>query len=303
MSGFVFIITFIWLPETFAPVLLQWKASGIRKATGDEQYLAPIELRREAFLVRLRANFYRGWIMGTREYIVVALGAWLVMVYIVQYGFLNGFSLIFSDTYGLGPGLTGTCFLALAVGILLNTALSPVWAIMHRKRDKLWKQQHGDGEELPPEFRLIPAMLVAITFPISIFWLGWTNYASISVWSGLGAVALFGFSWAGIYIAVYQYILDVYGIYAGSALAMITFGRYMAAGGIVIVSHPLWDSLGTHWSCTLFGGLAVLTAPAPFVLYKYGEKVRSTSRFAGKSMNMDGAQNESQEEKVPGTAV
>lgn len=52
-------------------------------------------------------------------------------------------------------------------------------------------------------------LLSLISFTLTILDSGWTNYASISPWSDLGALCLFGIAWAGIYVTVYQYILDV----------------------------------------------------------------------------------------------
>lgn len=82
------------------------------------------------------------------------------------------------------------------------------------------------GTDLPdPEYRLWSALLAAPAFPIALLWAGWTNNSSISYWSDLCALVLRGFSWAGVYVAVYHYLLDTYGIYAGSALSVITCWR------------------------------------------------------------------------------
>jgi hypothetical protein len=41
-----------------------------------------------------------------------------------------------------------------------------------------------------------------------------------------------------IFISSYQYIIDSYEMYAASALASLTFIRYVAAGGMVEVGIP-----------------------------------------------------------------
>jgi len=90
-------------------------------------------------------------------------------------------------------------------------------------------------------------------------------------------------SWIGIYVFIYANVLDVYEIYAASALATPTFARFIFAGGMSIASMPLWTNLGTYWACMLLGCFASLMAPVPFVFYKWGPILR------------DGAQSESQE--------
>lgn len=238
--------------------------------------MAEIELQR-SMRTRLGMNFHRLFIMATREYIVILLGCWITLLYICIYGFLEGLGFIFGGTYGFKTGLTGTSFAALAVGVFLNTALALFFDKQHRRATLASREKN---QTLAPEYRLVPGELVALTLPASIFWLGWSNYHSVSPWSGLGAVALFGFSWAGIYVSIYQYIFDVYGIYAGSALSILAFMRYIGGGSVQIFSRSMWSGLGTHWTCTLLGCLALLLAPVPFFFRYQGYRVRNVSRFA-----------------------
>lgn len=92
--------------------------------------------------------------------------------------------------------------------------------------------------KLPPEKRLWFAMFGAPAIPISLFWMGWTNYSSISYWSDLAASVLFGYGILCIFISTYQYIIDSYELYAASALASLTLIRYVAAGGMAVVGVP-----------------------------------------------------------------
>ncbi|SZE99620.1 unnamed protein product [Blumeria hordei] len=280
MSGTTLILTIACLPETFTPVILKWKAIKLRRATGDNKYMASIETQK-SFKELLKANLYRAVIMTTREYIVIFLGLWLVVVYIVVFGFLSGMDFLFAKTHAFSSGMVGTSFVAIAFGVIINTGLSTFYARQYKKRSERWVREKGASTQLPPEYRMIPSFPVAFGLPVSLFWLGWTNYPNISPWSGLGAIALFGFSWAGIYVCVFHYIFDTYSIYAGSALASITFVRYMFAGSIQIVSIDMWETLGTQWTCTLLGGIASLLVPIPFILWVWGERIRKISKFAG----------------------
>lgn len=42
----------------------------------------------------------------------------------------------------------------------------------------------------------------------------------------------------------------------------------------------MFDGIGINWGMTLLGCVAALFIPMPFVLYKYGKKIRATSKFA-----------------------
>ncbi|KJX95151.1 MFS general substrate transporter like protein [Zymoseptoria brevis] len=294
VSGLSFITTSLFLPETFEPIILSWRARHLRKLTGCERFQAEIEID-ASIGGRLKTAILRAVHMLTREPIVILLGSWLALSYLVIYCFLQGFTFIFGKTYGFSRGLIGTSFIAIAVGALLWYATMPYYYRLYKSKvgkihegisgskDKAtFLAANSPGVDLPdPEYRLWLALLAAPAFPISLFWLGWTSYASISPWSNLGAVVLLGFSWAGVYVTVYQYILDTYGTYAGSALAIITNWRYLVSGAINLVARPMYSKLGVNWTMTMVGSLATIQMFLPVVFYFYGSRIRKRSSFAG----------------------
>ena len=85
-----------------------------------------------------------------------------------------------------------------------------------------------------------------------------------------------------LYTSNYGYIVDSYGINAGSALSAITMLRYLIAGGMAMGTRPLFtvSGFGVPWTMTVLGGVAVVLAPAPFVFWKMGPRLRGRSRFA-----------------------
>lgn len=117
---------------------------------------------------------------------------YLTVIYIVLFGFLDGFNYVFEETYNLSQGITGLCFLPIIIGLFGASALTPLiykWA----KRD-MEKIKEKGGDRLPPEFRLWFSMLGgAFAIPISLFWMGWTARPDISIWSPLASGALFGY--------------------------------------------------------------------------------------------------------------
>lgn len=233
-SGVILVSVILFQPETYAPVLLSWKAAHLRKITGDDRYVAEIEIRADPFFTRLLHALYRPFVITAREPIVVLFALYLTVVYIILFTFLDGYDYIYGDTYGFSEGLTGLAFIGIAIGLCFASLWIP---LIHRwaKRD-LIKVKKAGGSKLPPEKRLWFAMFGAPAIPISLFWMGWTNYTSISYWSGLVASVVFGYGILCIFISSYQYIIDAYELYAASALASLTFIRYVAAGGMTIVS-------------------------------------------------------------------
>lgn len=203
------------------------------------------------------------------------LGCYLILLYSILFTFLSGFDYIFKRTYGMSTGQTGSCFGAIAAGATIATFAAPGLYRLARQ-----KTIYRPGATLPPEFRLWPAIIASPFLPISLFWLGWTNYPTISMWSGLSACGLFGLVLIFIYISSYEYIIDSYGKHAASALASITMVRYLVAGGMVMVSRPMYEGIGVHWTMTTLGCASVLLVPMPLLFKSYGAQLRRRSRYA-----------------------
>lgn len=261
-------MAFFFLPETYLPVLLDWKAESLRRVTGDPRYKShhadsPSFLHAMKTTLPLPLRFF--W----HEPVVAVLGAYLVLIYILLFTFQSGFEFIFRDVYGLAPGLEGSCFGAVAAGVTFFTLLAPALYAAARRC--------GISE---PEHRLWPAIVAAPILPISLFWLGWTDYARISIWAGLGACFVFGVVLIAIYVSSYEYIIDSYGERSSIALASITMVRYLVAGGMVVAARPMYEGIGVHWAMTLLGGVASLLAAAPLVFWWFGPKLRKRSEYA-----------------------
>jgi hypothetical protein len=56
--------------------------------------------------------------------------------------------------------------------------------------------------------------------------------------------------------------------------------RYLVAGGMVMAARPMYDSIGVHWTMTILGCVAAVVTPAPYVLFRYGQKLRDKSGYA-----------------------
>ncbi|KAI6708925.1 hypothetical protein JHW43_008532 [Diplocarpon mali] len=267
ISAAILTLVVLFQPETFAPILLKWKASHLRTITGDDRYVAEVEIRADPFWRRLTRALYRPFLLTAREPIVILFALYLTVVYIILFTFLDGYAYIFGETYGFSEGIAGLAFLGIAVGLCLASLWIPLihkWA----KRDLAALQEaRGPNATLPPEKRLWFAMFGAPAVPISLFWMGWTNYPSISYWSGLVASVLFGYGILCIFISSYQYIIDSYEMYAASALASLTLIRF-------------YENLGVQYTLTILACISALMVPVPYAFYCYGPKIRSWSKYA-----------------------
>ncbi|KAL4901483.1 hypothetical protein BDW74DRAFT_181774 [Aspergillus multicolor] len=275
-GGTVLALVLLFQPETYGNLILHWKASILRKETGDERYRAPMEMKQEGLGKRLKISVSRPFTMFYSEPIIILVSLYMTVVWIILFTFLEGYTYMFGQTYGLLRGLTSICWAGVLVGVLLVGFVVPVVY-------KWTKQAHERAKPAPlaPEMRLWYAMLGgAPAVPVSLFWMGWTSRASISIWSPLVASALFGYGITTIFIVSYMFLIDTYATYAVSALGFLVFTRYVAAGGMTVAGGPIYRALGVPYTLTILGSVSALLALLPYLLYIFGPKIRKRSKYA-----------------------
>ncbi|KAI2849559.1 hypothetical protein CBS11852_1562 [Aspergillus niger] len=275
MGGVVMALVLLFQPETYGNLVLYWKASILRKETGDERYRAPMEISQKGLGQRLKISVYRPFAMFYSELIIILMSLYLTIIYIVLFTFLEGYAYIFGDTYGLSEGLTNLCWAGMLVGTLLVSGVVPVvysWTAKAYARDKF---------TIAPEMRLWYTMLGgAVAVPISLFWMGWTSNPKISIWSPLIASVLFGYGITTIFIVAYMYLIDSYDTYSASALGFLVFTRYVVAGGVTVAGGPIYEALGVQYTLTILGSISAVMALVPYLLYFYGPMIRKKSKYA-----------------------
>ncbi|KAL8671960.1 MAG: hypothetical protein Q9168_003556 [Polycauliona sp. 1 TL-2023] len=278
ISGLVLTSIVFLQPETYAPILLKWKAAHLRSLTGDERYRAEVEIREDNIWSRLKRALYRPFILTFQEPVIMLLALYLTVIYIILFTFLNGYTFIFTETYGFSEGITGLAFIGIGIGLCLASLLVPF--IYRFAKNDLAKIKAEGGTRLPPEFRLWFAMLGAPAIPISLFWMGWTARPSVSHWSPLIASVLFGYGILCVFISSYQYIIDSYETYSASALASVTLIRYVAAGGSIEYAIPFYTNVGVPRTLTILGAISALCVPLPYLFFVFGPKIRKRSKYA-----------------------
>jgi hypothetical protein len=86
------------------------------------------------------------------------------------------------------------------------------------------------------------------------------------------------------YLCNQTYVVDTYTRYAASASAASSLLRSLAAFSFPLFAPYLFRDLGYGWGASVLGLVAVvLGIPAPFVFWKYGERLRKRSLFASGS--------------------
>jgi hypothetical protein len=181
--------------------------------------------------------------------------------------------------YGESSGIGSLNFISMGLGFFLGTQITaPLNDAIYRR---LKKCNNGVGK---PEFR-VPMMIPAsLLVPIGLFWYGWSAQAQVHwIVPNIGVVLFC----AGVIVGfqcIQTYLVDSYTRFAASAIAAATVLRSLAGFGFPLFAPAMYNALDYGWGNSLLAFIALaLGVPAPFMLWKYGEKLRAKSQFAAGS--------------------
>ncbi|QKD54411.2 uncharacterized protein FOBCDRAFT_319463 [Fusarium oxysporum Fo47] len=142
------------------------------------------------------------------------------------------------------------------------------------------KIENGD-KQMEPEDRLPLAMIGGVGFAVTMFWFAWTaEYNSIHWIVPTLAGTFLATSLMLIFVAFLTYLVDVYLMYAASAIAANTIARSACGAAAPLFTTQMFDTLGVGGGGSLIGGVATVLAIIPFLFYRYGKQIRIRSKFA-----------------------
>lgn len=278
VCGFLLLLVVLFLQETYSPIRLNWKAKQLRRLTGDDRYRAPMEFNRVYFPRRIALALGRPFVFYVGELIITIFSCYLGVIFVILYTFSAGYVSIFEKVYHIDQGRTGLCFLGILVGVLASALPVPL-SMKYTRRDIYHARDRGLARP-EPESNLYMAMFGAPAISIGLFWMGWTAYPHISMWSLIISSVVFGFGVVCVFVSAYQYVAAAYEYHPGSALASLQMFRLTAAGVMAVIADLMYNKLGPHWTLTVGGGIATVFLPVPYLLYIWGRKVRTWSRYA-----------------------
>ncbi|KAK4057845.1 hypothetical protein OIO90_001064 [Microbotryomycetes sp. JL221] len=272
-----------FLRETYAPVLLGRRVKAKKKELGlsmeSDKVQTIYDLKgRKSYGHVVSHGLVKPFVLFAAERILNVLALYLAIIYGMIYLITTTTTTIFTDVYGQSVGIAGTHFVAQGLGFLVGAQANG--RILDRMYRKLQASNNDIGQ---PEFRLPVMVPASIILPAGIFLYGWTAQAR-GHWIGVD----FGMAFvAAAMISIFQstnlYLVDSFGIYAASAIASVTFWRSLCGFAFPIFAPALFQALGYGGGASLLAGIVILVGcPAAPVLWKYGERIRMSSRFAAK---------------------
>jgi multidrug resistance protein len=234
----------------------------------------------------VRKTLTRPMHMLLTEPIVATFNSYSAFNFGLLYAFFAAFPYVFETEYGFDSLSTGLTFLGLGAGVVIATAcivsFSKLYylprvrkAVAEKKPPVAFATSH-----LTPETRLPLAMVGGPVLTIGLFLFGWSAAYRVHWIVPTIAEAFFGIGNMLIFMSCMMYITDTYGpLYSASAMASNAILRYVLGGTFPLFAVQMFRGLGAQWACTLLGCLSILGACIPFVLAKYGEALRTKSRY------------------------
>ncbi|KAF7554147.1 hypothetical protein G7Z17_g3125 [Cylindrodendrum hubeiense] len=115
---------------------------------------------------------------------------------------------------------------------------------------------------------------------ISLFWLGWTVWDSVSpVVPAFGGL-FFGIGFQLLFISMLNFITDVFRQHSASAHAGASCLRSIGAILVPLAADSMYRDLGIHWAPSVLGFISLAMGVIPFVFIRYGETLTRRSQYA-----------------------
>lgn len=274
-SGFFGAISFCFIPETYGRVILQRRAAHLRRTTQNWAFHSWLDEHQPTLREIMQKYVLRPVKMLFLEPILLLFTIYLALVYGIMYLFLEAYPISFQEIRGWkNVGVAALPFLGILVGVIIGAAM-----IIVITRTRFARKMEENGKVVPEE-RLVPMMIASILLPIGLFWFGWTSKPSISWVPQVIAGVPIGIGILVIFMQGVNYLIDVYMMFANSAIAANTLIRSGAGAAFPLFAVQMYHGLGVNWASSLLGFISVAMIPIPFLFFFYGSKIRASSRFS-----------------------
>ncbi|MCJ1402433.1 Citrinin biosynthesis cluster MFS transporter mrr1 [Xylographa trunciseda] len=262
------------IPESFAPVILQRRAKKLRFETQNWAIHAKIDENQVDFRQILTKYLFRPFAMLFLEPILILITIYMATIYGILYLFFEAYPISFQEQRGWNAGVGALPFLGITVGVILGVI---VITIVTKTRFARKLKKHG---KVIPEERLPPMILGGAILPAGLFWFAWTSSPDITWVPQVLAGIPIGMGILIIFMQGLNYIIDVYLMYANSAIAANTLIRALSGASFPLFATAMYNNLGVAWASSVLGFITLAMFPVPILFFIYGKKIRALSRYS-----------------------
>lgn len=290
------LLSLVFVPETYKTIILQRRA----KKRGINVIHPEFELKAVAKFV-----FLKPVLMLLAEPIVSLMSIYVAFIFAVLFGFFEAFPVIFRGVYHMDLGISGLPFISVGLGLVAGVVL---YVILDKVKffPKNADGTRGNFDENgniiwgAPEEKLLVGKIGAVCLPISLFWLGWTGRNPDIHWMAPTAAGFpFGLGLILVFFSVVGYFSMAFPpINVASAMSANNVLRYTLASVFPLFTIQMYENLGIGWASSVFGFIALLLLPVPFVFAKIGPGLRAKSKYGYAAYFKELAMKKAQAEKL-----
>ncbi|OJJ45978.1 hypothetical protein ASPZODRAFT_67518 [Penicilliopsis zonata CBS 506.65] len=228
-------------------------------------------------LSTLKAAVLRSMRILFTETIAFSITLYTGYAYAVVFSYFASATYIYSIDYDFNDRQVGLAFISVVIGYFLA-------AVMHIIVDATLYaravQKAPNGRPVP-EHRLYSGMAGSIFLPIGLFWYAWAAHPG-GHWAAVVASGIpFGLGAFVLFLSSIVYLVESYGAEAAaSALAANGSVRYLLGAVFPLFTIQMYENLGIHWAGSVFAFLSLALLPIPWILFKFGHRLRKNSRFS-----------------------
>ncbi|KAI0905252.1 MFS transporter [Ustulina deusta] len=261
--------------ETYKVAVLRRRAARLRKETGNPK------LRTVYDMDDGKSNLHKIWECAARPAIVLSGSSVLQVLslhgavsFTYYYVFSTTLPDILQQLYGLSAAGSGLAFISFSIGstisvVFLNVVLDKIYI-------KLREQRKSAGA---PEFRLPVTIAGAFGLPLSVVAYGWAAQMRLPLPVLLFVTGLLGTALMLVYLPLSAYVVDAFGLYAASGMTAIIVTRCLMSTVLPLATEPLVTRFGWGLGVSVLGGIGLVLAPIPILVFRYGSRWRQLSRY------------------------
>jgi len=260
IGGVVGVVAFVFVPETYGPVLKLRAETKARNLTRTPSQISSGK-RSPSFQEFVGKYMVKPVLMLCYEPMLMVMTLYVAIVYGILYLTFFAFPFSFTEGRGWDPRVGSLPFLSILVSVLAGS----VGVAFYSK--KYYQPRLVARGSVLPEDRLPLVMLGSVILPVGLFWFGWCSSSHISPVPQIIAGLFIGCGIMLIFTNCVAYIVDIYLQSAASALAANTFVRSAVAAGFPLAAPRMYRNLGKF-------PLSLLLYPRPSLIQVSNDSYR-----------------------------
>lgn len=278
LSGFSFCVLFMLLPETNGATILHRRAKRLRALTGNEFIKSSYEVNTILDSISTKEliieTFWRPIFIAFCEPIIFSFNVYSAFIYIIVNSWFEAFPIVFNELYHFNLIESGVTYVSAMIGGIIGSGLYYVWV------GRIMRNENAEIEKF-----LYPAMAGSLFLPVGLFIFAW-GASTHTHWIApcIGAL-IFCIGSVNIFQSLFNYMGRGFYRFMASVFAGNCLMRSWAAAVFPLFVSPMYTNTATKDfpvgpGGSIIGGVAVLMIAIPFVIHRYGVRLRGRSKYA-----------------------